>query len=66
MAESVKVDLEENSPYRVALELAHKIAQIEGKLNSNCDRKYWLDLYHQCRQVVLHNRDADFAMTGKG
>jgi hypothetical protein len=58
MAEQVKVDLQDNSPYRVALELAHAIAHSEGASTlggsgKKQDRDYWLKLYLQCRSVVL-------------
>lgn len=52
MAENVKIDLHDNSPYRVALELATQIANSEGK-SGTADRAYWLKLYLDCRGVVL-------------
>ena len=55
MAETIKVDLEENSRYRVAFDLAARIANNEGKLTTG-DRDYWLKLYLQARSVVLHDR----------
>jgi hypothetical protein len=59
MAETVKVDLEDNSPYRVALDLAYRVAHGE---TGNKDRKYWLDLYAQCHGVVTRGWTADHAM----
>jgi hypothetical protein len=56
VADNIKLDLEENSKYRVALDLAYKIASHEGKFNNGGDRKYWLELYLQARSVVLHDR----------
>jgi len=55
VAEQVKVDLQDNSPYRVAFELAHTIANKEGLggAGPKQDRDYWLKLYLQCRSVVL-------------
>jgi len=62
MTEQVKVDLQDNSPYRVALDLALSIANHErGGMWSGegtapkQDRDYWLKLYLQCRSVVLSN-----------
>jgi hypothetical protein len=61
MSEKVSIDLQENSPYRVAFDLASRIAQGEGKSTSG-DRKYWLDLYERCRQVVLKGHTAVSAL----
>jgi hypothetical protein len=52
VAEKIKVDLEDNSPHRVALELARTIAHCENK-TAEGDRKYWLELYYKCRRVVV-------------
>ncbi len=60
MAENVKIDLEDNSKYRVALDLAFRIAHAEQKTTTG-DREYWLKLYSQCRQVVIDARNADYA-----
>lgn len=54
MADSMKIDLQDNSPYRVAFELATRIAHSEGKSGSGGDRAYWLKLYLDCRRVVLN------------
>lgn len=65
MADKVEVDLGQNSPYRVALELAYTIARAEGKLTmamTSGDRKYWLELYHVCRRVVLSGDAAALAL----
>jgi hypothetical protein len=53
VAENLKIDFEQNSKYRVALELAYKIASAEGK-STGGEREYWLKLYHQTRTVVLN------------
>jgi hypothetical protein len=58
---TVDLDLEENSKYRVAFELAHNIARIEGKHTSG-DRKYWLELYQRCRDVVVDGHTAAYAL----
>jgi hypothetical protein len=55
VAESVKVDLQENAPHRVALDLAYHIAKVEGKYTGG-DRDYWLKLYLDARGAVIHNR----------
>ena len=62
MAEKIKLDLQENSPYRVALDLAFNIAQAENKYNSGGDRKYWLELYQRCRSVVVDGNTAEYAL----
>lgn len=61
MADKIQIDLEENSRYRVALDLAFRIAHVEGKSNDG-DRKYWLDLYQRCRSVVVNGHTAAFAL----
>jgi len=43
VAETNKIDLEENSRYRVAMDLARQIAHAEQKLNSGGNREYWLN-----------------------
>jgi len=60
MSEQVKVDIQDNSPYRVALELAYQIAKSEDA--SQRDREYWLDLYARCRSVVVHGKSARSAL----
>lgn len=55
MADKVELDLEENSKYRVAFDLAARIASNEGKLTTG-DRDYWLKLYLETRSVVFHAR----------
>ena len=62
MADKIELDLEENSPYRVALDLAYRIANAEGKYVNGGDRKYWLELYQQTRNVVVVGRSAAFAL----
>lgn len=61
MTEKLEMNLEQNSPYRVALELAYTIAKTEGKVLSG-DRKYWLDLYQRCRSVVVVGKTATYAL----
>jgi hypothetical protein len=53
MADNVKIDIQDNSPYRVAFDLAGRIALSEGKA-TGADRSYWLKLYLDCRRVVLN------------
>lgn len=65
VADKIEVDLEQNSPYRVALELAYTIARAEGKLTmalTSGDRKYWLELYHLCRRSVVSGDTAAMAL----
>jgi hypothetical protein len=62
VADKIKLNLEENSPYRVALDLAYTIASHEGKYNSGGDRQYWLELYQRCRKVVVLGASAEFAL----
>lgn len=61
MADSVEVDLMDSSKYRVAYDLMNRIAHTE---TATKDRQYWLNLYTQCRKVVLLGQDADSAMEG--
>jgi hypothetical protein len=60
MSEKVEIDLQGNSHWRVALDLAVQIANHDSKGNKN-DRAYWLDLYHQCHRVVYRGADAQSA-----
>ncbi len=53
MADNIKLDLEENLKYRVAFELAVRIAINENK-HSDGGREYWFKLYQQTRSVVLN------------
>ena len=62
MADKIDINLEENSPYRVALDLAYKIAHAEQKLNSGGNREYWLKLYQQARKVVVDGSTAAYAL----
>lgn len=68
MTEQVKIDLQDNSPYRVALELAFTIARAEGRAggmgSQSADRKYWLDLYERCRKVVVSGWETSEALKG--
>ena len=45
------MSVRDNSPERVALELAFHIAQEEGGSRPR-DRKYWLTLYRQCYKAT--------------
>ena len=69
MSERVKIELHD-SAHRVALELALEIAQAEKAhdLAAEADtnpRVYFLNLYAQCRSVVLGGYNAEDAMKGK-
>jgi hypothetical protein len=64
MTDRVTVDLEENSKYRVTLELARQIAAEEAHQGAKRDRRYWLDLYARCRKVVVDGYPADNALQG--
>ncbi len=69
MAEQVKIDLQDNSPHRVALDLARAIADGErgstlGGVGKTQDRDYWLKLYLECRSVVLKGYQLKEAMVG--
>lgn len=74
MTEKIELDLEKNSPYRVALDLAYEIARSEKKIASTSalgsteggERKYWLELYAQCRRVVLSGASAEQALKLRG
>jgi len=63
MADDVKIDLQDNSPYRVTLELAYAIAKSEREEKS---REYWLNLYAQCRNVVLRGYSSADALKNSG
>jgi hypothetical protein len=66
VAEKIEVSTEQ-SPHRVAWELAVMIAKAEDKItgaNVSGDRKYWLDLYHKCRRVVISGSTADDVLKG--
>jgi hypothetical protein len=65
MADNVKIDLADNSKYRVALDLTYKILHEEvinlpeKKTQFLKDpRAYMLTLYAQCHDMVLHSRSA--------
>jgi hypothetical protein len=68
IADTVKVDLSDSSAYRVAFDLAHQILEDELKnvdgtrAKAQADpRAYWLDLYAQCRSVVVDGHTAKYA-----
>lgn len=50
---SGNVTVDHDSKYRVAFDLAEKIAYSET-LDRARPRRYWLELYNQCLQVVSH------------
>ena len=55
-SESVKisdtVQVVSDSPQRVALDLAFKIADFDDVSSREKDRMYWLKLYCQCHQII--------------
>lgn len=56
MADTVKVDLEQNSKYRVAFDLMEKIASAENyKKEGQSDREYYMRLYNECYAIVGNN-----------
>lgn len=60
MADTVKVNLEENSKYRVAYDLALLIARQEGNpQSSEKAREYLLRLYRQCYDTVYGYEDIE-------
>jgi hypothetical protein len=66
MADKVKIDLQENAPHRVALELAvmirndEMLALPEKKKTYQADpRAYWFALYHKCRKIVVDGASAE-------
>jgi len=64
MADKQTVNFEENSPYRVAWELAKEVAKQEGAIQNKAPlakadpRSYWFDLYAQSRRIVMDGWDA--------
>lgn len=54
-----KVNLEENSKYRVAFDLMHRITGYEKDIPSGTEREYFLRLYHQCFEAVNRSRSID-------
>lgn len=60
MADDHKVNLEENSKYRVAYDLMMRVAAAEQSAEDAGEpRKYYLNLYHQCYEVVYNNKTFD-------
>lgn len=59
MADKVETNSPDSSPHRVALDLALRIYSSE--LSVPKDRAYWLNLYAQCRRVVINGMDAKTA-----
>jgi hypothetical protein len=59
MADKVETNSSDGSLHRVALDLALRIYSSE--LSVTKDRTYWLNLYAQCRRVVLNGMDAKSA-----
>ena len=45
------VSIQSDCKERVAFDLMHQVASFEEK-DRNAPRRYWLDLYYQCLQVV--------------
>ena len=69
MADNVKIDLDDSSKYRVTLELARTIMHNEKDTNAakfktaqTDPRAYLLELYAQCRKVVVEGSSADYAL----
>lgn len=57
-----KLNLEENSKYRVAFDLMEKVAKAEGKYPEGDEaRKYYFDLFHQSYRVVYYGEKFDEA-----
>lgn len=72
VTDKVKVELPDSSPHRVALELAYEIARLESLAHAKKvphtrtnPRGYWLELYAQCREVVIGGRCAKYALLRK-
>ncbi len=57
-----KINLEDNSKYRVAYDLMKQIAYVED--NTHKDREYFLRLYRQSYDSVNGFRDIDEVVTG--
>jgi hypothetical protein len=49
------VSVEQDSKYRVALDLAKHISFHE-EMDTQAPRRYWLELYQQCLSVVNHHK----------
>lgn len=64
MSETVKVDLEENSKYRVAYDLMWDIARNEGSPKESEGREYFLRLYRQCIENVGRSRSIEEIIKG--
>lgn len=62
MADQVRVNLEENSKYRVAYDLMRMIAHLERMPK---DREYFLRLYRQCYESVYAVKNIDEVVKGK-
>lgn len=65
MADSVKVNLEENSKYRVAFDLMEKIEGTEDPPELGSEREYYLRLYRQCIESVRHYYPIEDVVSGK-
>jgi len=60
MADTVRVDLEQNSKYRVTYDLMKHIADAEGyPFDSDGSREYYLRLYKQCWLIVYHGKTVE-------
>lgn len=64
MADTVKIDLEENSKYRVAFDLMKVIAVKEASTNTQ-DREYYLRLYRQSYDTVYGYKSINEVVTGQ-
>lgn len=61
----VKVNLEENSRYRVAFDLMNRIKSFEKDIPAGTEREYFLRLYHQCFEAVNRARSIDEIVAAK-
>ena len=53
-----EVSLNNDSKFRVALELTYRIAtaEVNSKKEERKEREYWLSLYEQCREIVVEGK----------
>ena len=59
MSENIRLDLEENSKFRVAFELMNLIAGLEDGPELGTEREYYLRLYRQCFEAVRCHRSIE-------
>ena len=63
MAEELKIEMP--GPHAIALQLARQIAHEErGTSGVTIDRKYWLELYYDCRNVIYGSRPKHMKQDG--